>query len=209
MKVMTRICSLLLTATAGVAQYKAQPAGEPPSEVSAPILGAINKTGAKVVAENGTAYAEIWLRSTMPTGPNTGESSVTLPTIPAGALLGLLRFAAKGSDRRGQTIAAGVYTLRYGNYPVNGNHQGAAPQRDFLVLAPAALDKSADAVADFDALMGLSRKASGTPHPAVLSFWKSDADQKSGFGKQGEKDWVLTMKLGDTLVSIILIGAAE
>jgi hypothetical protein len=200
---------LLLTATAVVAQYKAQPSGDPPSEAAAPILGAVNKTGTKVVAENGTAYAEIWLRSTMPTGPNTGESSVTLPTIPAGALLGLLRFPAKGSDRRGQTIAPGVYTLRYGNYPVNGNHQGASPQRDFLVLAPAALDKSADALADFDALMELSRKASGTPHPAVLSFWKSDADQKSGFEKQGEKDWVLTTKLGDTLVSIILIGAAE
>lgn len=204
-----RICSLLLTATAVVAQYKSQPTGDPPSEAAAPILGAVNKTGTKVVAENGTAYAEIWLRSTMPTGPNTGESSVTLPTIPAGALLGLLRFPAKGSDRRGQTIAPGVYTLRYGNYPVNGNHQGASPQRDFLVLAPAALDKSADALADFDALMELSRKASGTPHPAVLSFWKSDADQKSGFEKQGEKDWVLTTKLGDTLVSIILIGAAE
>ena len=209
MKVMTRICSLLLTATAVVAQYKAQLAGDPPSEAAAPILGAVNKTGTKVVAENGTAYSEIWLRSTMPTGPNTGESSVTLPTIPAGALVGLLRFPAKGSDRRGQTIAPGVYTLRYGNYPVNGNHQGAAPQRDFLVLVPAALDKSADAAADFDALMELSRKASGAPHPAVLSFWKSDADQKSGFEKQGEKDWVLTTKLGDTLVSIILIGAAE
>jgi hypothetical protein len=102
MKVMTRICSLLLTATAGVAQYKAQPAGDPPSEAAAPTLGAINKTGTKVVAENGTAYAEIWLRSAMATGPNTGESSVTLPTIPAGAPLGLLRFPAKGSDGAGR-----------------------------------------------------------------------------------------------------------
>ncbi len=103
----------------------------------------------------------------------------------------------------------GVYTLRYGNYPVNGNHQGVAPQRDFLVLAPVALDKSGDAISDFDALMELSRKASGTPHPAVLSFWKADADQKPGFEKQGEKDWVLTTRIGDTTVSIILIGAAE
>lgn len=145
----------------------------------------------------------------MPTGPNTGESSVTLPTIPPGALLGLLRFAGKGSDRRGQTIAPGVYTLRYGNYPVNGNHQGVAPQRDFLLLVPAALDKSTAAVSNFDALMDLSRKASGAPHPAVLSFWKADADDKPGFEKQGEKDWVLTTNLGDTKVSIILIGKAD
>ena len=209
MKVMTRICCLLLAATAAFAQYKAQPAGDPPGEAAPAVLGTMNKAGTKIVADNGSAYCEIWLRSTMPTGPNTGESSVTLPTIPKGALLGLLRFDAKGADRRGQTIAPGVYTLRYGNYPVNGNHQGVAPQRDFLLLVPAALDKSADAVADFDALMELSRKASAAPHPAVLSFWKADADDKPGFQKQGEKDWVLTANLGDTKVSIILIGKAD
>lgn len=204
MRVMTRICCFLLAASAVFAQYIAQPAGDPPADASI-----LNKAGTNIVADNGLAYVEIWLRSTMPTGPNTGESSVTLPTIPPGALLGVLRFDAKGSDRRGQTLAPGVYTLRYGNYPVNGNHQGVAPQRDFLVLVPAALDKSTDAVSDFDALMELSRKASGTPHPAVLSFWKADADQKPGFEKQGEKDWVLTARLGDTAVSIILIGKAD
>jgi hypothetical protein len=204
---MKRIYLSLLAATSVFAQYKAQPAGDPPPEIAAPILATLNKAGTRIAADK--AYVEIWLRSTMPSGPNTGESSVTLPTIPPGSLLGVLRFPAKGSDRRGQTIAPGVYTLRYGNYPVNGNHQGVAPQRDFLVLVPAALDKSAEAVTDFDALMELSRKASGTPHPAVLSFSKADADQKPGFEKQGEKDWVLTTKLGDTAISITLIGVAE
>jgi hypothetical protein len=209
MRLMTRICSFLLAATAAFAQYKAQPAGDPPTDVATPILATLNKAGTKIVADNGSTYVEVWLRSTMPSGPNTGESSVTLPTIPPGALLGVLRFAAKGTDRRGQNIAPGVYTLRYGNYPVNGNHQGVAPQRDFFVLVPAALDKSADAMTDFDALIDLSRKASATPHPAVLSFWKADADDKPGLAKQGEKDWVLTTNLGDTKVSIILIGKVE
>lgn len=203
---MTRICSLLLTATALFAQYKAQPSGDPPSDLAAPILASLNKTGTKIVTDSGAAYLDIWLRSTMPAGPNTGETSVTLPTIPPGALLGVLRFDAKGSDRRGQTIQPGVYTLHYGNYPINGNHQGVAPQRDFFVLVPAALDKSTDAISDFNALMDLSRKASGTPHPAVLSFWKADADDKPGFEKQGDTDWVLTTMLGSTKVSIILIG---
>ncbi len=206
---MKRICSLLLAATAVFAQYKLQPSGDPPSEAAAPILATLNQAGSKIVADNGSAFVEIWLRSAMPSGPASSETSVTLPTIPPGALLGVLRFPAKGSDRRGQTIAPGVYTLRYGNYPINGNHQGVAPQRDFLILVPAALDKSADPIADFDALMDLSRKAAASAHPAVLSFWKADSDQKPGFEKQGEKDWVLSAKLGDTLVSIILIGKSE
>jgi hypothetical protein len=209
MKVMMKIGVFLLAATAAFAQYKAQPAGDPPADVAPPVLAALNKAGTKVVADNGAAYCEVWLRSTMPSGPNTGESSVTLPTIPKGALLGLLRFTAKGADRRGQTIAPGVYTLRYGDFPINGNHQGVAPQRDFLLLVPAALDKSTDAVGDFDALVEMSRKASGAPHPAVLSFWKADADDKPGFQKQGDKDWVLTANLGDTKVSIILIGKSD
>jgi hypothetical protein len=206
---MTRLCSFLLAATAVFGQYKAQPVGAPPSDAAPAVLSTLNKSGTKIVADNGNAYVEIWLRSTMPTGPSSGESSVTLPTIPAGALLGVMRFSVKGTDRRGQNIVPGVYTLRYGNYPVNGNHQGVAPQRDFLLLVPAALDKSADPISDFNALLDLSRKASGTPHPAVFSFWKADADDKPGFEKQGEKDWVLTTNLGDTKVSIILIGKAE
>jgi hypothetical protein len=209
MKVMTRVfCSLLFLAITASAQYKAQPAGDPPSEVAPAILATLNKAGTKIVADNGSVYAEIWLRSAKPPGPGSGESNITLPMIPAGALLGVLRFPGKGSDRRGQTVAAGVYTLRYGNYPMNGDHQGVAPQRDFLVLSPAALDKSADAVADFDTLINMSRKASGAPHPAVLSFWKSDGDAKPGLEKQGESDWVLQTKLGDIPVSIIVAGKA-
>lgn len=206
---MTRVvCSLLLAALAVHAQYKAQPAGEPPAEIAPAVLAALNKTGTKIVAANGSTFVEIWLRAEAPPGPGSGEPNVSLPMIPAGALLGVVRFPSKGADRRGQTIAAGVYTLRYGNYPMNGDHQGVAPQRDFMVLSPAAIDKSAEAVASFDALMNLSRKASGTPHPAVLSFWKADSDFKPGFDKQGDSDWVLQTNLGGIPVCVILIGQA-
>jgi hypothetical protein len=207
-KVMTRFaCSLLLAAVAAHGQYKAQPAGDPPSEVAPAILATLNKTGTKIVADNGSTYVEIWLRSAAPKGPASSESNITLPMLPAGSLLGVLRFGGKATDRRGQTIAPGVYTLRYGNYPMNGDHQGAAPQRDFMLLSPAAIDKSADTISNFDALISQSTKASGTPHPAVLSFWKADSD-KPAFEKQGDTDWVLTTKLGDIPVAIILIGSA-
>ena len=53
----------------------------------------------------------------------------------------MIRLPERGADRRGQTIKPGVYTLRYGNYPQNGDHQGVEPQRDFLVLSPVAEDK--------------------------------------------------------------------
>src|SRR5882762_5012164 len=72
------------------------------------------------------------------------------------------KITSNGSDRRGQTIKAGVYTLRYGIMPVNGDHQGAAPQRDFVLMTPAADDKDLNATPNFEALVAMSRKASGT-----------------------------------------------
>jgi hypothetical protein len=43
----------------------------------------------------------------------------------------------------------------------------------------------------------------------VLSLWGAGASDPVGFGKQGENDWVLTLKVGDIPVSIILVGKAE
>jgi hypothetical protein len=187
--------------------YTMGPAGGPPTEVAPAIAQALQKDGIKI-SNNGAAYCEIWFRTQKPAGAKSSEENVTLPLIPQGALLGVIRFDGQGADRRGQTIKSGVYTLRYGIMPVNGDHQGAAPQRDFLLLSPAADDRDLNSTPGFDALVAMSRKASGTPHPAVLSFWKSDTDTP-GFTKQGDTDWVLQAKLGDMPISVILVGVAS
>ena len=124
---------LIMAAGAAFSQYKLEPAGPPPSDLPAGIAGTLQKDGAKIVAGSGP-FCEIWFRTTAPSGPKSAEDAVTLPTIPQGALLGALRFPGRGSDRRGQNIKPGVYTLRYSLQPVNGDHQGVAPQRDFFVL---------------------------------------------------------------------------
>ena len=61
------------------------------------------------------------------------------------SLLGVVRYPERFRDRRGQTIKPGVYTMRYSFYPMNGNHQGVALQRDFAILSPAASDTDAAA----------------------------------------------------------------
>jgi hypothetical protein len=100
-----------------------------------------------------------------------------------------------------------VYTLRYAVMPANDSHRGAAPQRDFLLLTPAEDDGDLAAVPNFDTLVAMSRKASHTSHPAVLSWWKAEADSP-GFSQQGDADWVLQSTLGDTPVAIIVAGVA-
>ena len=198
---------LILFVTAAFGQYTLEPAATVPSDVPAPFAQLLSKSGEKIMS-GGSVYCEIWLVSTKPNGPKSTEPSLTLPTIPHGSLLGVIHFPAQALDRRGQTIKPGYYTLRYSYYPQNGNHQGVALQRDFMVLSRLADDTDAAAKPTFDALMQMSHKASGTPHPLILSCWAADSGFKPGFVQQGE-DWVLETKLGDTPIAITLVGQFE
>lgn len=162
----------LLAASCAWAQYKVEAAAAPPAEVST-LASALAKDGVKVLKPDGSVLLELWLVAALPGGGEPQQNS-SLSTIPHGALLGVARYPARSSDRRGQQIRPGVYTLRYSFYPMNGDHQGVSPQRDFAILAPAAEDTDPAAKPSFDALMDLSRKASKTPHPLVLSVWKDD-----------------------------------
>lgn len=191
------------------AQYKVESAGAPPAEVPAAFSEVLQKDGAKVLAGNGTVVGEFWFRGTAPSGPKSTEDGVSLPTIPHGSLMGVLRFPVKGEDRRGQGLKPGIYTLRYSTHPVNGDHLGVAPQRDFLVLSPVAEDKDPAATPKFDDLVNMSKKASGTPHPAVLSMAPSTHGKFPDLAREGEADWVLHVKVGDMPVAVIVVGRAE
>ena len=198
--------SILGAGVAALGQYRADAAGAPPTEVAPAILQVLDKNGFKI-SQGDETYCEIWFRSNPPAAQGAAGRNVTLSVIPQGTLVGVIRFPGNGSDRRGLTIPAGVYTLRYAIMPMNGDHEGAAPHRDFLLLAPASSDREPAAIANLDALINLSKKVSGTRHPAVLSAWKAP-DDAPGFSQQGD-DWILQTKFGDTPIVVILIGTAS
>jgi len=82
-------------------------------------------------------------------------------------LLGVLQFTNEGHDYRDQSITKGVYTLRYGLQPVNGDHLGVSTYRDYSLLLPASKDKSLVAPARKQ-LEERSAESAGTSHPAVF-----------------------------------------
>jgi hypothetical protein len=198
----------LFSASLAFAQYKMEPTGAPPSDLAPAFAAALEQQGFKISGPGGSVYCEVWFRAQLPSGPKSTDGAVTM-SIPQGALLGVIRFAGPAQDRRGQSLKAGTYTMRYSQYPVNGDHQGVAPQRDFALLVRIADDADPSATPAFDALVALSAKASGTPHPAVLSIWSSASDKFPNFSKQGDHDWVLDAKVGGVPVSIILAGKVE
>jgi hypothetical protein len=206
---MRRIIPLILCGVSTLlAQYKVDSAGPPPSELAPAVSAVLAKEGVKVLKEDGSVLAEFWLVTALPKGPGPAPANASFTSVPSGAFLGVARFPARHYDRRGQTLRPGIYTLRFGLFPQNGDHMGVAPQRDFLILSPAATDTDPAALPAFDPLMNMSRKASLTPHPLCLSFWKAEAGAADGF-EMGEHDGTLTMKLAGTPIAIILIGRHE
>jgi hypothetical protein len=72
-----------------------------------------------------------------------------------------------------------------------------APQRDFLVLLPAAEDTSPEPLAD-DALLAASRQAAGTQHPSVWSLREPEGDPPAIPGLTHEEEenlWLLHFDL--------------
>jgi hypothetical protein len=205
----TLLLSACLLTTAALAQYKLESAGAPPSELTPAIREALAKEGARVVAPNGKPFCEVWLRAKAPTGTKTTEANVSLVDIPHGSLLGVIRFPGQGADRRGQVIKPGLYTLRLAYYPVDGAHQGVAPQRDFLTIIPAAKDTELNATPSYEALVKMSNQASGTSHPAILSVWQHEGAPGPAKLEQEGEDWVLHMTLGDRLLGILVVGVHQ
>jgi hypothetical protein len=203
----------LLIAFSALAQdYKLEPAATAAPGLPAAYQAAIQGQGFRVTGASGGAsgaWCEIWLAKSLPVGAKPDDAAISFG-IAQGTLLGVIRFPGKGADRRGQVIPAGVYTLRYSLFPVDGSHSGVAPQRDFALMTPVAADPDPAAKPAFGDLIKMSGKASGTPHPAVLSLETPPAAATApGVVKEGEHDWTLTVKVGDLTFSIIVVGKSE
>ena len=201
------ICLLLGSALAVFAQsYKLEPISTPPPGLPSAYAPLVDSQGYRVLGASGP-WVEVWFRKTIPTGPKPADPSITLP-IAQGTFLGVMRWPANGSDRRGQTIKPGLYTLRYSDFPVDGAHQGVAPQRDFALLTPIANDPDPAALPDFDKLVSMS-KTSGTNHPCVFSLEPPAGAKFPELTQEGDHDTVLNVKAGDLPIAIIVAGKAE
>jgi len=177
-RVLALVASLLLPAGVQAQEsYKVEPLKEtPPAALAEPVKATLNAEGLRIVDDQGKTVADVWFRKAIPASgkPAGPDGPILFPTLKVGELIGALRFAEEGHDFRDQAIAKGVYTLRYGLQPMNGDHLGASPFRDFALLVPAAKDKAlADLAAK--ALHQESAESAGTSHPAILMLLEAPA----------------------------------
>ena len=187
---------LLAVGVAAAQSYKVEKVTEAaPQELAPAVRQALHGEALRVVGPNGT-LCEIWLRKVVPAKATaTQELGIVYGQLAEGTLVAAVRFPVEVKDYRRQRVKPGVYTLRYALVPVDGSHLGVAPQRDFLVAAPAAADQSPDSLTR-DAALNLGRKTTGTSHPSVWSLSVAEPSGAPVITHQEDGDlWVLQFRV--------------
>ena len=142
-----------------------------PSEIQPPLAAQLQAGGVRA-AVDGNTLDFWWVKAVPLTGSVSDWSGVA-----EGALIGAVRIGAAFRDIRGKVIKPGVYTLRYGIQPDNGDHLGVSPHRQFLLISPAR-DDSDPAPQGHDGTVELSKEAIGGSHPGVWSIDPPAAGEK-------------------------------
>lgn len=150
----------------------AEPA--PSDEISDSIADGLTDEGFRVLRK-GRPFCDVWLLEELPAKEGfTPTLSVLYPFEP-GKLLGVIHYHRRGGDFRDQDIDKGVYTLRYAQQPVDGNHVGTSDTRDFILLSLAEDDEEADPV-ESETLNERSADAAQSAHPCMLSMLRTADD---------------------------------
>jgi hypothetical protein len=165
---------------AAAANLTMQPAPPPAADVvPAGLAGRLDPHGTQLLS-GGTPLCNLWLLNPVPTvKPTSTSPDILYGNLQIGTLVGLMQILAPARDARHQKLPPGVYTLRYGQIPQDGNHMGVSQYRDFLLLCPAAADAKPGTALGFDDLVNLSRKTAGTGHPAVMSMLPANSSLKT------------------------------
>ncbi len=190
----------------------------PPADVPKALQDALQTSGAKLLDGQGSPLGEIWLAKAIAGQASPASSGdVIYGSIDPGAFVGVLHYPGAGSDFRGQAIKSGYYSLRYDLIPQDGNHMGVSQYRDFLLLVPVAQDTDPTKPLKFEDAVKLSRAASGTGHPAILSLDPADGAPGTlpGAFKDDSGNWAIAAKTQvkpgggaatDLTMVIVLVG---
>ena len=137
----------------------------PPSALAPAIVSALAPGGLRLQVSS--VQLDFWYVKALSLKP--GTSSPAWAGVPEGALLGAVRLHGNFRDVRGRVIKPGVYTMRFGIQPENGDHLGVSPFREFVLLSPATADTDL-APPGHQGTIDLSKQTAGGSHPTVWSI---------------------------------------
>jgi len=224
MTLRTTLASLVILASAVSAsaadKHELTAVKKAPAGLAKPIAAKIDPNGYRIVGPKGTV-CEVWLLKDLDIKANFKPTlAVKYPFTP-GQLIGAIRVPEKTihKDFRGQEIKPGVYTLRYGQQPEDGNHIGTSELADFLLAIPAKYDTDTKPITGFDPLSEKSAKSAGSTHPAIFSLLPAEKAPKTATLKHDEDTefWILQIissgkaakKAVKVPLRVVAIGVSE
>lgn len=159
------------------------------------------------VLRGGSPYMDFWFRGNLAAVESKPARKVRYATLKPGTLVGVARVHQVAVDFRAQKVLPGLYTLRYGVQPDDGDHEDKTEARDFLLLCPAADDVS-PAPLEHKPLTKLSATLNGKKHPAVLFLDAPGAGPLPGIVSRADPDRILLeAPAGKSLrLAIVVVG---
>jgi hypothetical protein len=141
----------------------------PPKELSDSVRAMLDRKAMRVFDDKGKLLCTVWARKSLETKATAeqAKSGLKYAHLQDTSLVGAIQFADTFTDYRKYKVQPGMYTLRLGNQPTDGDHQGTAPYNEFCLLTPAAADTSPGTMEPKE-LFELITKATKRKHPGVM-----------------------------------------
>jgi hypothetical protein len=169
---------------------------EPPKDLSEAVRALLDNK-AMSVFDDTKLLCTVWACKSLESKATADETKAGLKyaNFEETTVVGAVKFPEQWIDYRKQKIKPGVYTLRLGLQPMDGDHQGTAPFNDFLLLSPADKDKKPEVV-EAKEMHDLSAKSVGRKHPGIMLLFpnKKPADAPAVEAKPKEH-WTLNFQV--------------
>ncbi len=172
------VAALLLGATLTPAQdgkfsIKAEKTA-PPGELKPDLAKLLGDNAVQFLDPKGGLICTLWFRKEVPADATAEQvkNGLTYGELKETTFLAAVKFEQPWTDYRKQKIKPGVYTMRFGVQPMDGDHMGASPEKNFLLLVAADQDTS-PAPMEPKMLIEKSMKSIGTGHPGVLMLFEN------------------------------------
>ncbi len=135
---------------------------------------------ALVISRADKPVYQVWLRKEIPFKTVPESPAKALNALGQTTLMGAIAVIADERDYRDDELYQGVYTIRFGLRPEDGNHLGTSEHLYFAVLIDAKNDKELGKITKSRQLVKASSKTSATDHPMILSLFPvKEADSEA------------------------------
>jgi hypothetical protein len=196
---MTRTLAVAIVAFAAVSSYAADTKltvkvedTEPPKDLSDEVRALLDGKAMTVADDKGKVVCTVWPAKSLETKATADQAKAGLKYehLEETTIVGAVKFPEGWRDYRKSNIKAGVYTLRLGIQPMDGDHMGTAPFNEFCLLCPADKDKKPELIEPKE-LHELSTKSTTRKHPGIMLLFPNAKPAEAPAVEVKPKDHIL------------------